>query len=148
MSVLALAMLAAGCAAHRADVAREGSDATSAVPVAAREVSGTWRGSYWQVGMVYYLDDAHCTVLINDDQTFSAKCERSPFGSNNLARSSSWSGHVVMNAGRAVLRPDGGPWPSIVLNRHGRDTLYGVTLDPRVGATIQMRLERAPSGSA
>ena len=119
----------------------------SALP-AARELSGTWRGSYWQLGMVYYDDDADCTLRIKEDATFTATCTRSPVGTNNIARSSKWSGRVVTKGNRIVLQDNGGPWPSIVLRRSGKDVLYAVTLDPPVGATVEMNFEREPNTAA
>ena len=88
--------------------------------------------------MVYYDDDADCTLPIKDDATFTAKRTRVAWGTNNLARSSSWSGRVVTKGNRVILEDAGRPWPWIVLTRSGNDTLYGVTLDPPVGATIGM----------
>jgi hypothetical protein len=54
------------------------------------------------------------------------------------ANGSSWSGLVVTRGHRIVLQDYGGPWPWIVLRRSGNDTLYGTTLDPLVGATIEV----------
>ena len=146
LAVLGLALLTAGCAGR---VAHSGSNTgrVSAL-AAARDLTGTWQGPYWQVGMVYYTDDANCTVRVNEDQTFTAKCTRSPFGTNNLAKTSSWTGHVVTKGDRVVLDADRDLWPNIVLQRADNDTLYGVTLDPRVGATIELRLEREPPARA
>ena len=148
ISTLALVTLIAGCAGPSARIGGSGSsDEGSALP-AARELSGTWRGSYWQLGMVYYDDDADCTLRIKEDATFAATCTRSPVGTNNIAKSSKWSGRVVTKGNRIVLQDNGGPWPSIVLARSGNGTLYGVTLDPLVGATIEMNFEREPNTAA
>ncbi|PYO53917.1 MAG: hypothetical protein DMD84_04240 [Candidatus Rokuibacteriota bacterium] len=95
--------------------------------------------------MVYYDDDADCTLRIKEDATFAATCTRSPVGTNNIAKSSKWSGRVVTKGNRIVLQDNGGPWPSIVLARSRNGTLYGVTLDPLVGATIEMNFEREPT---
>jgi len=145
ISIVALLVLLAGCAGPSSRIG--GSGGASALP-GAREFSGTWHGSYWQLGMVYYDDDADCTLRIEDDATFTAKCTRVAWGTNNLARSSSWSGRVVTKGNRVILEDAGGPWPSIVLTRSGNDTLFGVTLDPLVGATIEMEFERAPNTAA
>jgi len=83
-----------------------------------------------------------------EDATFTATCTRSPVGTNNIARSSKWSGRVVTKGNRIVLQDNGGPWPSIVLRRSGKDALYGVTLDPPVGATVEMNFEREPNTAA
>ena len=148
ISTLALVALVAGCAGPGARIggSRSGEEG-SALP-AARELSGTWRGSYWQLGMVYYDDDADCTLRIKEDATFTATCTRSPVGTNNIARSSKWSGRVVTKENRIVLQDNGGPWPSIVLRRSGKDVLYAVTLDPPVGATVEMNFEREPNTAA
>ena len=98
--------------------------------------------------MVYYDDDADCTLQIKEDSTFTAKCTRSSVGTNNIAKSSSWSGRVVRKGNSIVLQDNGGSWPSIVLRRSGNGTLYGTTLDPLVGATIEMEFERGPNTTA
>jgi len=54
----------------------------------------------------------------------------------------------VTKGNRAVLQDNGEPWPSIVLTRSGNGILYGVTLDPLVGATIEMNFEREPNTAA
>ena len=60
----------------------------------------------------------------------------------HIAKSSSWSGRVVTKGNSIVLQDNGGPWPSIMLRRSANGTLYGTTLDPLVGATIEMEFER------
>ncbi|HEX3175072.1 MAG TPA: hypothetical protein VHZ49_00240 [Methylomirabilota bacterium] len=145
--VVAIALLAAGiggCAGARSQVAGVGG--SSALP-AARDLVGTWHGRYGQVvGMAYYLDDADCTLQIRDDATYTATCKRSPFGANNLAKSSSWSGPVVTRGDDVILEHRRSPWPTIVLDRARHGELHGVTLDPQVGATVQMDFE--PDGAA
>jgi hypothetical protein len=49
---------------------------------------------------------------------------------------------------RIILEDNGGPSPSIVLTRSGNDTLYGVTLDPLVQATIEIEFECQPTAAA
>jgi hypothetical protein len=39
-------------------------------------------------------------------------------------------------------------WPNIVLKRSGNSTLYGTTLDPLTGATVEIELEHAPNTAA
>jgi hypothetical protein len=87
-------------------------------------------------------------LRIKDDATFTATCKRSPLGTNNLAKPSSWSGRVVTKGNRVILQDSAGLWPSIELRRSRDDTLYGVTLDPLVGATVEMEFERAPRSAA
>jgi len=148
ISIVAVLALAAGCAEPSINVSGSGADEAGSALPANRDVAGTWQGSYWQLGMVYYADDADCTLQIKEDSTFTAKCTRSAVGTNNIAMSSSWSGHVVTTAHGVVLQSNGGPWPSIVLRRHGSDTLYATTLDPLVGATVEMEFERGPHTTA
>jgi len=147
LSILALAALVASCAGPgaRVSVPASGEDG-SALP-AARELNGTWRGNYSQLGMALYLDDADCTLSITEAATFTAKCTRSAVGTNNLAKSSSWSGRVVTKANEVMLQDKDGLWPDITLKRSG-DHLYGTTLDPRVGATVQMNFEHVRNTAA
>src|SRR5262249_5449704 len=90
-SILALIALVAGCAAPSARIGSAASGEDGSASPAARELNGTWRGNYWQLGMVLYDDDADCTLRISDGATFTAKCTRSSVGTNNLSKSSSWS---------------------------------------------------------
>jgi hypothetical protein len=138
--MVVLIVLLSGCATPGAGVGPSAPPGTS-------EVAGTWRGSYWQLGGVLYADDADCTLLIRDDATFTATCTRA-HGANNIAKPSRWSGSVVLEGHRVVLDADGGPWPSLILTRSGGNTLYGVTLDPLVGATVALALQRESAGSA
>jgi hypothetical protein len=133
-----LASLVAGCAGPARITDAHGSSALAIE----RDVTGTWHGRYGQVGMVYYLDDAICTLQIRDDATYTATCKRSPYGTNNLAKSSSWSGHVVTRGDDVILEHGNALWPRIILNRSGRGDLHGVTLDPQVGATVEMDFQR------
>jgi hypothetical protein len=153
ISFLALVALVAGCAGPSATVSSSSTgEEGSALPTAStlpspRDFAGTWHGSYWQLGEVYYDDDADCTLQIKEDATFDVHCTRSAVGTNNIARSSSWSGHVVIKGHEIVLDDDAGSWPSIVL-RSRNGTLYGTTLDPLVGATIEVEFERESQPSA
>jgi hypothetical protein len=143
--MLAVLVLLTGCARPSA---RGDASGASALP-AARELSGTWHGSYWNLPIGNsYGDDADCTLQIKDDATFTAKCTRVAWGANNIARPSSWSGRVATKGNRVILQDSGGPWPWIVLKRSGNDTLYGVTLDPQVGATVEIEFEREPNTAA
>jgi hypothetical protein len=147
--IVALGALVAGCAGPRAVVGASASGEDGSALPAERNVTGTWHGSYWNLPLGNsYGDDADCTLQINADSTFTTKCTRSAVGANNIARSSSWSGHVVTTAHGIVLQNDGGPWPSIVLRRYRDGTLYGTTLDPLVGATVEMEFEQGPHTTA
>jgi hypothetical protein len=147
-SILALVALVAGCAAHGARVSNTASSEDGSALPAARELNGTWRGNYWQLGMVLYDDDANCTVRIMDSATFTSNCTRSAVGTNNIAKSSTWSGRVVTKGNHVILKDDRGMWPNIVLKRSGNTTLYGTTLDPLTGATVEMELEHVPNTAA
>ena len=84
ISILAVLALFAGCAAPSTNVSGSGSGADGSALPANRDVAGTWQGSYWQLGMVYYADDADCTLQIKEDSTFIAKCTRSASGQTTL----------------------------------------------------------------
>ena len=147
-SILALIALVAGCAGPSARVgSSESGEDGSALP-AARELNGTWHGSYRDLGIGNsYDDEADCTLRIREDATFTAKCTRSPIGTNNLDRSSSWSGREVTKGNRVILQDRAGLWPNIVLRRSGNNILYGTSLDPLMGATVEMKFEHAPDSS-
>jgi hypothetical protein len=138
IGIVAALVLLAGCAGRRISDA----DSPSALPQTP-DLAGTWHGDYWNLPIGNsYGDAADCTLQINDDSTFTATCMKSKAGANDIGRSSKWSGHVVTKGKRVVLEDDGGSWPSIVLTRSGNGTLYGVTLDPLVGATVEMKFAR------
>jgi hypothetical protein len=141
-----LATLLAGCAGSSSQIAGSPSGEGSALP---RDFSGTWQGSYWQLPLGNSYDDvADCTLRIKEDSTYSAACRRPDIGANDIMRPSSWSGRVVTKGNRVILENGGGPWPSIVLKRSNNGTLYGVTLDPAVGATVEMEFHREPTPPA
>lgn len=146
IAFVTLIALVAGCAgpttSMNSSVSREDGSAL------ARDLTGTWQGSYWQLGMVLYSDDADCTLQIKPDATFTATCTRSAVGTNNIAKSSRWSGRVVTKGHYVVLQDNGGAWPSIVLRRSSDGALYGATLDPLVGATVGIEFERESDTSA
>jgi hypothetical protein len=144
----AVLLVVAGCAAPSSRIVDAYARDDASALAASRELSGTWHGTYGQIGMVYYEDDADCTLQVKDDSTFTVKCTRSALGTNNLARPSSWSGRVVTKGKRVVLQDTDGRWPWIVLTRSGNDTLYGVTVDPLVEATIMIDFEREPRAAA
>ena len=148
LSILALVALVAGCAAHGARVRNAASSEDRSALPAARELNGTWHGSYWQLGMVLYDDDANCTVRVMDSARFTANCTRSAVGTNNIAKSSTWSGRVATKGNHVILKDDRGMWPIIVLKRSGNNILYGTTLDPLTGAIVEMDLEHVPNTAA
>ena len=82
------------------------------------ELAGTWLGTFWQV-------NAGDTGYIQGDLVFDFKEDGSYAGT--------WTTRVVAGSSR------GG---SLTLRRAG-DILYGITVDPGSGRTIQVRLERA-----
>ena len=144
IGIVAALVLLTGCAGRRIS----DGDSPSALPQA-RELAGTWHGVYWNLPMGNsYGDAADCTLQVNEDSTFTATCTKSSVGANNIGKSSKWSGRVVTKGQRVVLESDGGPWPWIVLKRSGSGTLYGVTLDPLVGATVEMNFTHGPSAPA
>ena len=145
---LTVVALVAGCATPSAQVKAAGAGEDGSALAVPPDIAGTWHGSYWQLGSAYYDDDADCTLQVKEDSTFTATCTRSVVGANNIAKSSSWSGRVTSKGNHTVLKDEGGPWPWIVLSRHGKDTLSATTLDPLVGATIEMKFERTPHTTA
>ena len=118
VSCLGLVKLVAGCAGQSANIASDASGPIAAALSPASNLTGTWRGSFTQVGAVLYIDDGDVVL-----QTMG-------------------SGTVVRSGNRITLRSSQGPWLTLV--RSG-NTLYGVAEDPLVEATIMLRLEREGS---
>jgi hypothetical protein len=127
----------AGCAGPMASHSR----ASSSVPAAFAPslVSGTWRGSFSQTAASLYEDEGDCMLQIKEDGTFTATVTRAKRGTNNLAKTSTWSGTVVTRGNRVTLR--GSQGPSVTFMRSG-NSLYGVAEDPFAEATIAMSLQR------
>ena len=119
VSCLGLVALVAGCARQSPNIASDASGPiAAALSPASNNLTGTWRGSFTQVGAVLYIDDGDVVL-----QTMG-------------------SGTVVRSGNRITLRSSQGPWLTLV--RSG-NTLYGVAEDPLVEATIMLRLEREGS---
>lgn len=104
----------------------------------ASELSGTWTGSFGQLGGTLYTDDANVVLEIKEDGTFTANVTPAG-GANNRGRASTWTGTVVRKGDRITFRTAQGPW--MTLSRRG-DTLYGVANDPATQATVMITLER------
>jgi hypothetical protein len=102
------------------------------------DVSGTWHGSFSQIGGVLYVTEGRCVLQINDDGTFTATVTPGP-GANNLVKGSTWSGTVVRRGDRLTFRTTAGP--STTLVRKG-DTLYGVANDPKTESDVMIKLDR------
>jgi hypothetical protein len=131
--------LVTGCVEPSANIASDASGPDAAALSPASGVTGTWRGSFIQVGAVLYTDDGDAALQIKEDGTFVSRLSRSKAGTNNLAKPGTWSGTVVRSENRITLRSSQGPWLTLI--RSG-NTLYGVAEDPLVEATIMLKLER------
>jgi len=146
LGAVVLTALVAGCAGVGSRIDGSPSGEGSALP---RDLSGSWQGSFGQLALGNSYDDiADCTLRIKEDATYSAACQRPPIGTNNLMRPATWSGRVVTKGDRVILQNGGGPWPSIVLRRSRSGALYGTTVDPLVGATVEMRFHHDPTPAA
>jgi hypothetical protein len=132
--VLTIVLLGAltACAGPRVDSA--GSEGLAP----ASELSGTWTGSFGQLGGTLYADDANVVLEIKEDGTFTANITPAG-GANNLAKASTWTGTVVRKGNRVVFQSSQGPWLTLV---HRGNTLYGVANDPASDANIMISLER------
>jgi hypothetical protein len=140
---MALAALVASCAEPRASVG-SGVSAPGATAVApGSDLAGTWRGSFIQVGAVLYTDDGDVVLQINEDGTFVARVNRSKAGTNNLAKPWTSSEMIVRSGNRVTLRSSQEVWVTFI---HSGNTLYGVTEDPLVEATIMWSLKRDDMG--
>jgi len=48
---------------------------------------------------------------------------------------------VVTTGNRVILQDKDGLWPNIVLRHSGSNILFGTSLDPVMGATVEMEFE-------
>lgn len=144
-AVFVMGALVAGCAGSRPAA----SDLGAAAVAPASDLSGTWYGTFGQVGAVLYEDENNSVLRIKPDGTFTATVTRG-VGTNNLAKPSTWSGTVVTHGNRVSLRNSQGPWPWIILTRSGDNILYGLADDPAIEAPVMIKFERggASTGSA
>lgn len=117
------------------------SDHAAAAIAPAGDLSGTWYGSFGQVGAALYVDEYNSVLRVNPDETFTATLTRG-LGTNNLAKPATWVGTVTMRANRVTLRNTEGSWPWITLTRSGDDVLYGLAVDPAIEAPVMIRFER------
>jgi hypothetical protein len=115
-----------------------GSVTASAAGPAPSDLSGTWRGSFSQIGGVLYVAEGQCVLQVHDDGTYTATVTPGP-GANNLVKGSKWSGTVVSDGNRVTFRTPKGP--STTLVRRG-DTLYGVTNHQVIESDIMLKLDR------
>jgi hypothetical protein len=125
---LVLIVIALGCAGQG------GRTASSTA-----ELAGTWLGTFWQV-------NAGDTGYIHGDLMFDFKEDGSYTGTwttrvvagSSRGGSLQLGGRFAVDGDRVVLTDE----RRLTLRRAG-DTLYGITVDPGSGRTIQVRLERA-----
>ena len=131
LAATALIVGVAGCAAQGTGAGSSLSGPAAAASTVASELSGTWRGEFYQVG-----GDSHVygylTLEIKDDATYRLTSMRRGAASND-------SGVVVANGRNVTLKSSSGQW--IPLMRNG-NTLYGMT-QYSTGHAFKLRVERA-----
>ena len=142
LAVFVLSSLVTGCAGFGVST----SGRAAAPPVPAGDLSGTWYGTFGQIGAVLYTDEANTVLHIKPSGTFTATVTKG-YGTNNLAKPSTLSGTVVTNGDRVTLRNSQGSWPWIILTRSGDDVLYGLPIDPAIEASVMMKFERDGTGT-
>jgi hypothetical protein len=126
---IVLIVIALGCAGPR--------DVT--VPSAGSpEVQGTWRGTFWQVnaGDTGYIH-GDLSVDFKEDGSYTGTWTTYVVAGSSRGATSQVAGRFVVAGDRVTLTD----WRDLVLRRAG-DTLYGLTVDPGSGRTIQVRLGR------
>jgi hypothetical protein len=140
---IAFVVLLAGCAGSEAGVAGvPPSDMAAASPVG-QQLAGTWHGSFAQVSGGSERDEADCVLKVKEDGTFTAQCSRSEPLRGGVSKAFGWSGRVVRQRGRFVLKTTDGPWPSTALTQSGSDRLSALTRDPQMETFVLMDFERA-----
>jgi hypothetical protein len=135
-AVLATVAFIAGCAG-----VRSGSDLAAAVAPPG-DLSGTWYGTFGQVGAALYEGESNSVLRINPDGTFTATVTRG-VGTNNLAKAATLAGTVAIHGERVTLRNSQGSWPWVTLTRSGDDVLYGLATDPAIQAPVTIKFERS-----
>jgi hypothetical protein len=103
------------------------------------ELAGTWLGTFWQVnaGDTGYI---HGDLVFDfkEDGTYTGTWTTRVVAGSSRGGSLQVGGRFAVEGDRVVLT-DG---RRLTLRRAG-DTLYGISVDPGSGRTIQIRLERA-----
>ena len=133
----ALLVLAPGCSVQSTGAGSSGSNPASppsaGAPTerAATELTGTWRGSFHQMGGDGFVE-GDVTLEIRDDGTYRMISTQRRGGSGNE------SGVVAANGRGVTLKSSSGQWTS--LTRKG-DTLYGVTIHSS-GRPVKVIVER------
>jgi len=116
--------------------------AAAASPVG-QQLAGTWHGSFAQVSGGSERDEADCVLKVKEDGTFTAQCSRSEPLRGGVSKAFGWSGRVVRQRGRFILKTTDGPWPSTALTQSGSDRLSALTRDPQMETFVLMDFERA-----
>jgi hypothetical protein len=126
---IVLLVIALGCAGSR--------DATAPSSGSA-EVAGTWRGTFWQVnaGDTGYIH-GELSFDFKEDGHYTGGWTTYVVAGSSRGGTSQVAGRFAVTGDRVILTD----WRDLVLRRAG-DTLYGLTVDPGSGRTIQVRLER------
>jgi len=126
---IVLLVIALGCAGSR--------DAT-APSSGSGEVTGTWRGTFWQVnaGDTGYIH-GELSFDFKEDGTYTGTWTTYVVAGSSRGATSQVTGRFVVAGNRVTLTD----WRHLVLRRAG-GTLYGLTVDHGSGRTIQVRLDR------
>jgi len=125
----ALIVLASGCAAPSTGAGASLSDPAAAI--AANQLSGIWRGSFWTVGAWSSSAEGEVTLEIKDDATYSLI-------STGRGTATNESGVVMANGRDVTLKSSTGRWTR--LTRNG-DALHGMATS--AGFAITIMVERA-----
>ena len=121
--------------------------ASWAIPAGARpieDLTGSWRGAFWQVnaGDTGYVH-GDVELDVNDDGSYRETfITRQVAGSSRAGRNQSFGTVSVNGEGNRVALKD---WRRITLRDNG-DVLHGIMLDPTSGRTIAIRLEKVQGG--
>lgn len=117
-------MLAAGCAG----------------PSAAAGLSGTWRGTFHEIGAYSGFTLGNITLRIDDDGKCAADVTIRLVAGSSRGSQYEMSGRVVAKGNYAVFEDSSGA--RVILVRSG-DMLYGVLKERTTSRTVAVRLDKA-----
>ena len=135
LALVALGMLAAGCAGPNVAVGSAPTGPVAFTPAPGPQVSGTWRGMFYEVAShrTSKVLEGQIVLQINEDGTFTETLTGQP----------ALTGKVTVKGNRVVL--DSSTGSQMTLMRSG-NTLYGLTSQLVSGASVSVRLNRIEQG--
>ncbi len=128
----ALVMLSAGCAGPGVETGVSATHPVAFAPVPVAQLSGTWRGSFYEIAShrTSKVMEGDVVIRIAGDGTCTATWAGRP----------QQTGTVTVKGNRVIFDSSSGS--RVTLMRSGSNTLYGLARDEQTGANVAIRLDR------